>query len=872
MISYQQTQKEIIEKLSTDQEHGLSSDEAKKRLTTYGLNKLEEEKKRPLWLRFIAQFKDVMILILVGAAILSFIVSLSEGESLFEPILIVVIILINSIIGLIQEGKAERALEALKDMTPPEARVIREDETIEIPAAELVPGDIIYLEAGDSVPADARLIEANLLKVDESMLTGESEPVNKDEEATYEKTTAIGDRLNMLFSGSNIRYGSATAVVTETGMKTEIGTIASLLHTSSRTLTPLQERLSKLGVYIAYLAAIACVIVFVISITSGTDIMHALMLAIALAVSAIPEGLPAIVAVILAIGVQRMVKRNAIIRKLPAVETLGSASVICTDKTGTLTQNQMTLTHLYTAKNNQTVPIDRDLTRDDQLLLKLGTLCSNATITITDGEIKHIGDPTETAIVYAAHKAGIDQDELEEEYPRIEEFSFDSIRKRMSTVHEYNGETYVIVKGAYDSILPLCYDHTLQDSAEALEAMSQDALRVLAIAYKKLPSKPNNLTVESAESDLTFLGLVGMIDPPREEAKQAVKDCLTAGITPIMITGDHVTTATAIAKEVYILNKPEHEAITGEELDEMSDAELYDRIQNIRVYARTSPENKIRIVKQWQSLGHVVAMTGDGVNDAPALKAADIGCAMGITGTDVAKGASHMVLTDDNFATIVAAIREGRGIYANIRKVVGLLLGTNMGEVVAVLATMIVWQQSPLLAVHLLFINLVTDSMPAIALGMEPVEDEVMSEKPKPKNEGLFANGFGVQIVFMGLFFGLITFIAYWIGWKIVGSHEAGQTMAFGTLALSQVLHSFSLRSRKSLLQINPFSNPLHLWAIMGSILTVLLVLFIPPATEIFSLTNLPSYGYTIIFLLSISPIFVMEIYKGLITNRPSKA
>lgn len=863
MTSYQKTPKELIEELATNPDTGLSTGEAKRRLKQTGPNRLPRARKTPLLVRFLAQFKNLMIMTLVGAAALSFTVSYIEGESLFEPILIIIIILINAIVGLTQEGRAEKALASLRDLTPQTARATRDDQGIEIPAEQLVTGDIIFLEAGDSVPADARLIEANSLRVDESMLTGESKLVTKDEDATYTSLTPTGDRLNMVFSGSNIRAGSATAIVTETGVNTQIGSIASLLNTKTTTLTPLQKRLSRLGVQIAILAAIACVVVFTIAIYSGTELTDSLMLAIALAVSAIPEGLPAIVAVVLAIGVQRMVKRNAITRKLPAVETLGSASVICTDKTGTLTQNQMTLTHTYTTKEGEVVEFNSQADESTKQLLSFGSLCSNSSITVESGQVSHIGDPTETAIIYAAHRAGIDQDHLEDKYPQLEEFPFDSVRKRMSTIHEVNGEVYVIVKGAYDSIIPLCFDHTLRNSNQALTEMNSKSLRVLAIAYKKLPKMPDNITLASAESDLTFLGLVGMVDPPRPEAKAAVMDCIAAGITPVMITGDHISTATSIAREVHILDPKKHLAITGEELDEMSEAELSEKIQDIRVYARTSPENKLRIIKQWQSKGHVVAMTGDGVNDAPALRAADIGCAMGITGTDVAKGASDMILTDDNFATIVAAVREGRGIYANIKRVVGLLLGTNMGEVVAVVATMIVWQQSPLLAVHLLFINLVTDSLPAIALGVEPVDDEVMKDKPKAKNESLFAGGFGIQILVMGLFFGFITFVAYYIGWKVIGSHEAGQTMAFATLAISQVLHSFNLKSHRSLIETKLTSNPFHIWSVIGSILTILAVLFIPQITAAFSLTSLPSSGYIIITLLAISPLFVMEIYKG---------
>ena len=647
-----------------------------------------------------------MILILIAAAVISFAVVCAEqnwGE-LFEPLLIVVIVILNAVMGVYQEGKAEKALESLKNMSAPHARVIRNGKEEIIDAADLVPGDIIKLEAGDFVPADARLLHSVSLKSEESALTGESVPSEKDAEAKVNEKAPIGDRSNMVFSGCSITYGTALAVVTATGMNTEMGKIANLLDNEESTQTPLQQKLAQLGKYLGIMALVACAIIFIVGLVNGIPVLEIFMTAVSLAVSAIPEGLPAIVTIVLSIGVQRMVKKNALIRKLPAVETLGGASVICSDKTGTLTQNRMTLTKAYAEGYSAPENISNSNTENIKQLLMYGTLCSDGSVIFNESEEQHIGDPTETAIVLAAHKNGMSKDDLNKKYPRLAEIPFDSDRKLMTTINRIDGKNIVIVKGAFDIMASRCITGDLENARKITDAMSEDALRVLAIAYKEIDTVPAEPTSQELENGLTFMGLVGMIDPPRPEAKDAVAVCRCAGIKPVMITGDHVVTASAIARELGILENGDR-AITGAELDAMTDDEFDSVIENISVYARVSPENKIRIVKAWQRKGQVVSMTGDGVNDAPALKAADIGCAMGITGTDVAKGAADMTLTDDNFATIVDAVKEGRGIYANIKKVVGFLLGTNIGEVFTVFASMLLWHKTPLLSMQVLWIN-----------------------------------------------------------------------------------------------------------------------------------------------------------------------
>ncbi|MBQ2943283.1 MAG: calcium-translocating P-type ATPase, PMCA-type [Ruminococcus sp.] len=871
MLFHHEEKSAVLSNFGVEPSKGLNNKQIEERTAKYGANKLKEKKKKTTLQRFMDQFKDVMILILIAAAIVSFVVVCVEknwGE-LFEPALIVLIVILNAIMGVVQESKAEKALDALQNMSAPHARVIRNGEEKIIDAAMLVPGDIIKLEAGDFIPADARLIESTSLKCEESALTGESVPSEKDANAVIEEKAPLGDRSNMVFSGCSVTYGTALAVVTATGMDTEMGKIANLLSNEGDTQTPLQKKLASLGKYLGFVALGACAIIFIVGVINQIPVLEIFMTAVSLAVSAIPEGLPAIVTIVLSIGVQRMVKRNALIRRLPAVETLGSASIICSDKTGTLTQNRMTLTKAYIDQADAPVNISDNNADDIKKLLMYGTLCCDGSVVFTDGKEQHIGDPTETAIVYAAHKSGMPKDELNFAYPRLGGIPFDSDRKLMSTINEIDGKYVVIVKGAFDMMAERCIKGDLEAAKRFTEEMSENALRVLAIGYKVIDSIPEELTSESLENELTFMGLVGMIDPPREEAKVAVATCRQAGIKPVMITGDHVVTATAIAKELGIFLEGDL-AITGAELDSMTDRELDEQVEKISVYARVSPENKIRIVKAWQRKGQVVSMTGDGVNDAPALKAADIGCAMGITGTDVAKGAADMTLTDDNFATIVEAVKEGRGIYANIKKVVSFLLGTNIGEVVAVFVAMLLWHKSPLLSMQLLWINLVTDSLPAIALGMEPVEKDVMTRKPKPKNEGIFANGLGVRIILQGIMFGLLTLVAYFLGSAWTGTDAGGQTMAFMTLSLSQILQSFNVRSDRSLFKIGFFTNKNLNLAVLASLALVLLVLFTPVQIA-FGLIYLPWELYMISLGLVLTPTIIMELCKTIGLIKPEK-
>ncbi len=872
MLYHSQPTEDVLSALSTDRDRGLTAEQVEQRSKEYGPNRLKEKKKKTNLQRFFDQFKDVMILILIAAAIVSFVVACVEGnpKEFFEPALILLIVVLNAVMGVMQESKAEKALDALQNMSAPHARVIRDGKEQVIDASLLVPGDIIKLEAGDFVPADARLIHSAGLKSEESALTGESVPSEKDAAASVASDAPIGDRTNMVFSGCSITYGTALAVITGIGMNTEMGKIADLLDGEGDSQTPLQKKLAQLGKYLGIVALAACFIIFVVGIATNISnsesdmkkvIMNLFMTAVSLAVSAIPEGLPAIVTIVLSIGVQRMVKKNALIRRLPAVETLGSASIICSDKTGTLTQNRMTLVKAYVDGMGTVEDISENNSENVRRLLRYGTLCCDGSVTFTeDGKEQHIGDPTETAIVLAAHKSGMPKDALNEQYPRLAEIPFDSDRKLMTTVNRIDGKNIVIVKGAFDMLAARCAAGDTATAKRITEEMSEGALRVLAIAYKEIDTVPAVPTSEELENGLTFMGLVGMIDPPRPEAKVAVATCRRAGIKPVMITGDHVVTASAIARELGILEDGDR-AITGAELDAMTDAELDGCVEQISVYARVSPENKIRIVKAWQRKGQVVSMTGDGVNDAPALKAADIGCAMGITGTDVAKGAADMTLTDDNFATIVDAVREGRGIYANIKKVVGFLLGTNIGEVITVFVAMLLWHESPLLSMQLLLINLVTDSLPAIALGMEAVESDIMDRKPKPKNEGIFAHGLGVRIVLQGFMFAILCLIGYALGKNATGEAAGGQTMAFMILALSQVLQAYNMRSDRSIFKIGVFSNHTLNWAALASIALVAIVLFTPVGIA-FGIMTL-TYEYYLIGLgLVLVPTVLMELSK----------
>lgn len=864
---YSEPLEQVVKALGTNVKEGLFKEEAVRRTEQYGPNKLNEKPPRTFFQRFLEQMKDVMILILLLAAAVSLGLSIyhaAKGQEAdwIEPIVIVLIILINGILGVVQESRAEAALEALKKMSAPQARVKRGGTVEFVSSAELVPGDIILLEAGDLVPADCRIVESASLKSDEAALTGESVPVDKFADADIKEDASLGDRINMLYSGCSISYGRGTAVVVETGMKTEMGKIAAMLEGEETGTTPLQNKLAQLGKYLGVLALFICGIIFTIGIIDNLPLLEMFMTAVSLAVAAIPEGLPAIVTIVLAIGVQRMVAKNAIIRRLPAVETLGSTSVICSDKTGTLTQNRMTLVKAYAGGEVS------DLSGNEQPevknLIKLSTLCTDGTVEIVDGTEKHIGDPTETAIVAAALRLGLTKDVLKTDSPRLGEIPFDSDRKLMTTINRIDGKNVVIVKGAPDILFGRCISGDIPAAVKANESMARDALRVLAVGYKIIEEIPASFEPQELENNLTFLGLVGMIDPPRPEVLMSIKECDSAGIRTVMITGDHIITASAIARELGIL-KSDDEAITGAALAAMSEEDLMKNIRKYRVYARVTPTDKIRIVKAWQAAGAIVAMTGDGVNDAPALKAADIGCAMGITGTDVAKGAADMTLTDDNFSTIVTAVKEGRGIYDNIRKAVHFLLSCNLGEIVTVFIAMLLWKESPLLPIQLLWVNLVTDSLPALALGMEPVEFDVMSRKPRAKGESIFANGVGLSAVLQGSMIGILTLIAYFIGTRTNIQNAGiplGETMAFAVLALSQLVHAFNIRSTHSLFKVGFLSNKQMVGAFFASLALMLLVLFVPFLQGVFEVITMHQTAWLIVIALAIVPFFVCELTK----------
>ena len=871
MIFHSVKSEDIVNELQSDIEQGLSPQQVADAQQKFGLNNFTDKKKKGFVARFIDQMKDVMIIILLIAAAISVLVTLVEGTNdWLEPIIIVAIVLINALLGVIQESRAEAALEALKNLAAPTAKVIRQGKQQTIEATELVPGDIIVIEAGDYIPADARLLETYSLRCDESMLTGESVAAEKDAGIICEDIAPIGDRVNTVFSGCSVAYGRGKAIVTHTGMETEMGKIATVLKGTDDAITPLQTRLANLGKTLGFIALGICAVIFVFGLIKNLPIIEIFMTAISLAVAAIPEGLPAIVTVVLALGVQKMVKKNAIIRRLPAVETLGSASVICSDKTGTLTQNRMTLMKVYSA--GRFLDMSEQLPDDAAALIKLGALCCDGSVDFKEGKEVHHGDPTETAIVAAMCKVfNTDKATLDYENPRMCEIPFDSDRKLMTTVCMIDQKPYAIIKGGADIIIERSLNIDKEQVQKAADLMAADALRVLGIALKPLDEVPTNPTVDELEYDLTFVGLVGLIDPPRNEAKLAIKDCKRAGIRTVMITGDHIVTASAIAKQLGIL-EGDQKAVTGAELEAMTDEQLEDEIENISVYARVSPQDKIRIVQAWQKKGHVVAMTGDGVNDAPALKAADIGCAMGITGTDVAKSAAAMTLTDDNFATIVSAVKQGRGIYENIRKAVHFLLSCNLGEIVTVFICMLIFGVSPLTPIMLLWTNLITDSLPALALGMEPAEKDIMDMKPRHKNEGIFARGLGINAVWQGVMFGVITILAFAIGlfshgWTFGAQMTDtmltyAQTMAFAVLSLSQLFHAFNCRSPHSLFYAGWFKNK-FMWLAGGiSLLLLGAVFFIPALHAMFGIATLKSTEYLEIIGLAIIPLVAVELVK----------
>ena len=840
----------VLKKLETTKE-GLSSKIAKERLHTFGPNELATAEKESLLHRFFAQFQDFMIIVLLCAAAVSFLLSLIEGHADYaDPIIILLVVTLNAVLGVIQEAKAEHSLEALKKLSAPHANVLRDGKHKNMLSSELVPGDIIFLEAGNMVPADARLLSSTGLKVDESSLTGESTSVEKHFDKVFPEKTPLGDRLNMVYSSSIITSGHGSAVVTATGMNTEVGKIASMILTTEQEETPLQKRLAEAGKILAFMVLGICVVLFFIGIFQGIPMIAMFMTAVSLAVASIPESLPSVVTIMLSLGVQRMVKQNAIIRKLPAVETLGSATYICSDKTGTLTQNHMKVTKTSAFSAPDHLPS----------MALMALLCSNVSIENNTVE----GEATEKALGEYAVKEGIPASFFKE-YPRVYEIPFDSARKCMTTVHQMpeSDQLLVITKGGFDVLLKKCRISSSRLSSSQLthDIMSKEALRVLALAYKIVP-KDTPLT-ESIEHDLSLYGVFGLMDPPREEASLAVKQCQEAGITPVMITGDHKNTACAIAEKLGIL-RPGNKAMTGPELDAVSDQELKDSIGNYTVFARVSPEHKVRIVKALKARGEIVAMSGDGTNDAPALKTADIGCAMGLSGTDVAKNASDMILMDDNFATIVSAVKEGRGIYENIRKAIQFLLSCNIGEIITIFLAILFRLPSPLAAVQLLWVNLITDSLPAIALGMEPPEKDVMKRPPISPKEGLFTGSLIFSIVTEGILIGSLTLFSYVVGMKYLGN---GSTMAFAVLSLSQLFHAYNMRSRHSLFQIGCFSNKVMNVSFIICAALQLLVITNPWLQGIFEVSALTGPQWLVVISCSVAPVIFMELQKHVAKN-----
>nr|WP_317450382.1 calcium-translocating P-type ATPase, PMCA-type [uncultured Sellimonas sp.] len=841
----------------------LTSEEAREHQKKYGPNELQEEKKKSVGMIFLEQYKDFLVIILIVSAIISGF--LGDAES---AIVILIVITINAILGTVQTVKAEKSLNSLKKLSGPEAKVERDGVVTQIPSREVTVGDIVILEAGDQVPADGRIIEQASLKVDESALTGESIPVEKSTD-TIEGEVPLGDRVNMVFSGSFVTYGRGKYVVTGIGMETEVGKIASLLKTTSEKKTPLQVNLDQFGQKLSILILILCAILMGINIWRGESFGDAFMFAVALAVAAIPEALSSIVTIVLSFGTQKMAREHAIIRKLQAVEGLGSVSVICSDKTGTLTQNKMTVEDYYVAGRRMAKSEVSQEDVDTKKLMFASILCNDAKN--VNGE--EIGDPTETALVTFAGNCGMDVEKTREVYARISEVPFDSDRKLMSTVHETEEGIIMVVKGAVDVLSqrmeqirkngveqPMT-DKDREDIADMNQEFSRQGLRVLGFAYKKLEGK-TEITAED-EENLTFLGLISMMDPPREESKDAVAECIRAGIKPVMITGDHKVTAAAIAKRIGIL-KEESEACEGADIENMSDEELKDFVEHISVYARVSPEHKIRIVKAWQEKGNIVSMTGDGVNDAPALKQADVGVAMGITGTEVAKDAASMVLTDDNFATIVKAVENGRNVYRNIKSSIQFLLSGNFGAILAVLYASIAGLPVPFAPVHLLFINLLTDSLPAIALGLEPHRKDVMDEKPRRKDESILTKDFLLKIVTEGLSIGVMTMIAFMIGYTSEGA-LLGSTMAFGTLCLSRLFHGYNCKAEKPVLFKKGFFNNIYLQgAFLIGFVLITCVLTIPALEGIFSVTSLSFTQLMTVYGLAILNIPVIQCIKAI--------
>ena len=851
---------EVMKKLETDRRDGLNQEEVKKRQQKYGKNKLKDKPKESIFIKFIKQFNDFMIIILIIASIISAAVSNMQGENDYiDSIIIIAIVIFNAIMGVVQEAKAEKSIEALQEMTPPKAKVIRDGVTNEINAEELVPGDIIILEAGNYVPADSRIIESFNLKIEESSLTGETEPVLKEADKICKPNISLGDMNNMAFMASIVVNGHGKAIVTETGMDTKVGKIANMMIENEAPETPIQRKLGQVGKVLGMVCLAICLIIFVIGLIKKIDPIEMFMTSVGLAVAAIPEGLPAIVTIMLSIGVTKMAKKNSIIRKLPAVETLGSSSVICSDKTGTLTQNKMKVVAINS--------------RDANFTTELACMCTDCDILYQNGKTEVKGEPTEIALVNNGLENGKNKNELYMAMPRINEIPFDSNRKMMTTIHRIGNKYRVITKGAPDVLLERCqkqinggFGQTSMLEKTIIqrenEKMAQKALRVIAVGYKDLDFLPQKIDSNTIERNLIFVGLIGMIDPPREGVKEAVRTCKMAGIKTVMITGDHIATAKAIAKELNILSGND-KAITGQELDKISQKELEKNIADYSVFARVTPEHKVRIVKAWQKTGAVVAMTGDGVNDSPALKNADIGIAMGKNGTDVAKNAADMILADDNFVTIVEAVKQGRNIYDNIRKAIHFLIATNIGEIVTIFMGLVLGLKSPLLAIQLLWINLVTDSLPAISIGLEPADKDIMHRKPVDSKKGIFADGLWNKIVVEGIMIGMLTLVAFSLGNKFFGL-EVGRTMAFLSMGLLELVHSFNIKSEQSIFKIGILENKFLIGSFIIGTMVQIAVVLVPALAEIFKLVPLNQIQWMITIIISLLPIPIMELQKKL--------
>ena len=872
---YTLSTKEVEEQMQTNIEFGLNEKQVEDKQNKFGLNKLEETKRESIVIKFIKQFNDFMIIILIIASIISAVVARLEGSNdYFDSIIIIAIVVFNAIMGLVQEAKAEKSLEALKKMTAPTCRVKRNGKISTIKSEQIVPGDIVLLEAGNYVPADCRLISSSNLKIEESSLTGETVPVLKEANSILKEKTALGDMVNMAFSTTIVVNGHGEAIVTDIGMNTKVGKIAKMIITNEAPETPIQKKLEEVGKSLGIACLGICLLIFVIGLLKKIEPIEMFMTSVGLAVAAIPEGLPAIVTIMLSIGVTKMAKKNSIIRKLPAVETLGSSSVICSDKTGTLTQNKMQVTKIANI-NGETN--DKEYIK---WLMGMATMCTDVEISKENGKMELTGEPTEKAIVSKALDEGQNKNELYNVMKRVKDIPFDSSRKMMTTIHKMPNGYRVITKGAPDVLLKRCnkvYDNgnvtTLDYSKTKLienqnNKMADEALRVLAIAYLDIPNLPSKIDTETVEKNLIFIGLIGMIDPPREGVKEAVATCKKAGIKTVMITGDHIITAKAIAKDLGILRGSDL-AVTGEELDKIPQSILQKNIMNYSVFARVTPEHKVRIVKAYQSTGAVVAMTGDGVNDAPALKNADIGIAMGKNGTDVAKNAADMVLTDDNFVTIVEAVKQGRNIFDNIKKAVHFLIATNIGEIVTIFLGLVLGLKSPLLAIQLLWINLVTDSLPAIALGLEKPEADIMDKKPRDSKKGIFADGLWQRIITEGTMLGILTLVAFSVG-NYLYDIEVGRTMAFVSLGLLELVHSFNIKSEESIFKVGLFENKYLLGAfILGALLQIVVVV-IPPVAEVFKLVPLTQVQWMYTFGISILPLVIMEIQKAFNKIEPS--